>query len=296
MWLNSSLCDYIHWRYVARTFPIMLGTQKGSRSVCKPLQKKLLYIVQEIKWNCSGFQFCSNLFVQRWNRWTQIRIKMQFFFKKKYFFKMYSFSLIISVTRSLSVWSWKTTSTWTPSVNISAPPAMSPFLDNSVTPWEWPWQKIRWWMKSRKGLLSLELSLWDSRSLFWLFWTINYSPKYFQVIPAAISTLIMVNAADLIGRKRLFIFPLFGYIVYNVSFLCNWFLTGSSWWVLTKPLVDFDFCIFALVGFPLTFCSTGGWFSRRSMSSLEAAMSSPSLQFSISPTSHPLKAGDHSSY
>ena len=84
---------------------------------------------------------------------------------------MYSFSLIISVTRSLSVWSWKTTSTWTPSVNISAPPAMSPFLDNSVTPWEWPWQKIRWWMKSRKGLLSLELSLWDSRSLFWLFLT-----------------------------------------------------------------------------------------------------------------------------
>ena len=82
---------------------------------------------------------------------------------------MYSFSLIISVTRSLSVWSWKTTSTWTPSVNISAPPAMSPFLDNSVTPWEWPWQKIRWWMKSRKGLLSLELSLWDSRSLFRVF-------------------------------------------------------------------------------------------------------------------------------
>ena len=147
---------------------------------------------------------------------------------------MYSFSLIISVTRSLSVWSWKTTSTWTPSVNISAPPAMSPFLDNSVTPWEWPWQKIRWWMKSRKGLLSLELSLWDSRSLVLLFFY-NYSLKYFQVIPAAISTLIMVNAADLIGRKRLFIFPLFGYIVYNVSFLCNWFLTGSSWWVLTKP-------------------------------------------------------------
>ena len=50
-----------------------------------------------------------------------------------------------------------------------------------------------------------------------------------QVIPAALSTLIMVNAADLIGRKRLFIFPLFGYIVYNVSFLCNWFLNGSSW-------------------------------------------------------------------
>lgn len=50
-----------------------------------------------------------------------------------------------------------------------------------------------------------------------------------QVIPAALSTLIMVNAADLVGRKRLFIFPLFGYIVYNVSFLCNWFLSGSSW-------------------------------------------------------------------
>ena len=50
-----------------------------------------------------------------------------------------------------------------------------------------------------------------------------------QVIPAALSTLIMVNAADLVGRKRLFIFPLFGYIVYNVSFLCNWFLKGSSW-------------------------------------------------------------------
>ena len=211
---------------------------------------------------------------------------------------MYSFSLIISLTRLLSVWSWKTTSTWTPSVNISAPPAMSPFLDNSVTPWEWPWQKIRWWMKSRKGLLSLELSLWDSRSLFWIFLPINYSAKYFQVIPAAISTLIMVNAADLIGRKRLFIFPLFGYIVYNVSFLCNWFLTGSSWWVLTKPFCSSGrfWLLYLCLGFPLTFCSSGGWFSRRSMSSLEAAMSSPSLQFSISPTSHPLKAGDQSSY
>ena len=39
----------------------------------------------------------------------------------------------------------------------------------------------------------------------------------------------MVNAADLVGRKRLFIAPLFGYIIYNVNFLCNWFFNGSSW-------------------------------------------------------------------
>ena len=70
-----------------------------------------------------------------------------------------------SLARSLSVWSWRTTSTWMPSDNILVPPATSPSLDHFVTPWESPWQKTPWWMKSKKGPLWLVLLLWDSRSL-----------------------------------------------------------------------------------------------------------------------------------
>jgi MFS family permease len=60
-----------------------------------------------------------------------------------------------------------------------------------------------------------------------------------QILPAAISTLIMVNAADLIGRKKLFILPLFGYLIYNLNFLCNWFIAGSSWWMIVEAVHEF---------------------------------------------------------
>ena len=62
------------------------------------------------------------------------------------------------LTRSSSVSSWRTTSTWTPSVNISAPLAMSTFSDPSVTRWQWRSQKIHSWTRFRS---------WDS---FWKIW------------------------------------------------------------------------------------------------------------------------------
>ena len=60
-----------------------------------------------------------------------------------------------------------------------------------------------------------------------------------QFFPAAISTFFLVNAADLIGRKKLFIIPLFGYLLYNLSFLCNWFIAGSSWWMIFAAVHEF---------------------------------------------------------
>jgi len=59
---------------------------------------------------------------------------------------------------------------------------------------------------------------------------------FMQFLPASLSTLIMLNAADMIGRKKLFILPLIGYLIYNLSFLLNWYVDGSSWWLVCEAV------------------------------------------------------------
>jgi len=62
---------------------------------------------------------------------------------------------------------------------------------------------------------------------------------FMQFIPAAFATLIMLNAADKIGRKNLFILPLVGHLIYNLSFLLNWYIQGSPWWLTFEAIHEF---------------------------------------------------------
>ena len=68
---------------------------------------------------------------------------------------------------------------------------------------------------------------------------ISATALFIQFLPAAISTLIMLNAADVIGRKKLFILPLIGYLIYNLSFLLNWYIAGSPWWLTFEAVHEF---------------------------------------------------------
>jgi len=61
-----------------------------------------------------------------------------------------------------------------------------------------------------------------------------------QIVPAALATLIMMNIADIVGRKILFMIPICGYFVYNASFMVNWALEDmSSWFLVLEFLHEF---------------------------------------------------------
>ena len=68
---------------------------------------------------------------------------------------------------------------------------------------------------------------------------ISSTALFIQFLPAALSTIIMLNAADVIGRKKLFILPLVGYLIYNLSFLLNWYIAGSAWWMIFEAAHEF---------------------------------------------------------
>ena len=45
---------------------------------------------------------------------------------------------------------------------------------------------------------------------------------FIEFLPAALSTLVLVTAADRLGRKPLLTIPILGYLAYNLTFLVNW--------------------------------------------------------------------------
>ena len=56
-----------------------------------------------------------------------------------------------------------------------------------------------------------------------------------QIIPNAIASLILVNAADLIGRKHILLIVFSGYIIHSISFIVNWYYVEVSyWWMLME--------------------------------------------------------------
>ena len=55
-----------------------------------------------------------------------------------------------------------------------------------------------------------------------------------QIITNIIACLIIINAGNILGRKRMLLIALVGYFIYHINFILNWYYRDASiWWMLT---------------------------------------------------------------
>ena len=98
-------------------------------------------------------------------------------------------------------------------------------------------------------------------TLFWL-QLISISILHFILpsVPAILSTLIIVNGADKIGRKMLFIIPVFGYFLYNLRNSTELYTSFHS----RYPRFCVIFCYFSCI-FSFPFKNQNCCFSDKSL-------------------------------